>query len=165
MTTLAPAPAPDFITPFAIDDMLCFAAYSTSLAFSRFYKPMLDRMGLTYPQFLVLSLLWREDDQTVGRLGERLFLESNTLTPLIKRLEAADLVTRTRDAADERVVRVRLTEAGCALAADAGCLAQAVMDQTDLTPEAMAQLRDGLTTIRDQLRLGVQTDVEDDQRA
>jgi DNA-binding MarR family transcriptional regulator len=101
----------------------------------------------------------------VGRLGERLFLESNTLTPLIKRLETADLVTRTRDAADERVVRVRLTEAGRALAVDAGCLAQAVMEQTNLTPEAMAQLRDGLITLRDQLRLGVQTDVEDGQRA
>ncbi|MFN7127621.1 MAG: MarR family winged helix-turn-helix transcriptional regulator [Brevundimonas sp.] len=163
MTT--PAPAPDVQTPFAVEDMLCFAAYSASLAFNRFYKPMLDRMGLTYPQFLVLSLLWREDDQTVGRLGERLFLESNTLTPLIKRLEAAGLVARARDAADERVVRVRLTEAGRALAVDAGCLAQAVMDQTNLTPEAMARLRDGLTTIRDQLRLGVQTDVEDGQRA
>lgn len=145
--------------------MLCFAAYSASLAFSRFYKPLLDRMSLTYPQFLVLSLLWREDDQTVGRLGERLFLESNTLTPLIKRLEAAGLVARARDVADERVVRVRLTEAGRALAVDASCLAQAVMDQTNLTPEAMAGLRDGLITVRDQLRLGVQTTVEDDQRA
>ncbi len=144
---------------------MCFATYSATMAFNRFYKPMLDRMGLTYPQFLVLSLLWREDDQAVGRLGERLFLESNTLTPLIKRLETADLVTRTRDAADERVVRVRLTEAGRALAVDAGCLAQAVMEQTNLTPEAMAQLRDGLITLRDQLRLGVQTDVEDGQRA
>jgi DNA-binding MarR family transcriptional regulator len=101
----------------------------------------------------------------VGRLGERLFLESNTLTPLIKRLEAAGLVARARDVADERVVRVRLTEAGRALAVDAGCLGQAVMDQTNLTPEAMAGLRDGLITVRDQLRLGVQTTVEDDQRA
>ncbi|GLK48798.1 MarR family transcriptional regulator [Brevundimonas intermedia] len=165
MTTSAPAPAPDPQTPFAVDDMLCFAAYSASLAFSRFYKPLLDRMSLTYPQFLVLSLLWREDDQTVGRLGERLFLESNTLTPLIKRLEAAGLVARARDVADERVVRVRLTDAGRALAVGAGCLAQAVMAQTNLTPEAMARLRDGLITVRDQLRLGVQTTVEDDQRA
>lgn len=145
--------------------MLCFAAYSASLAFNRFYKPMLDRMGLTYPQFLVLSLLWREDDQTVGRLGERLFLESNTLTPLIKRLEAAGLVARARDAADERVVRVRLTEAGRALSADAGCLAPAVMARTNLAPEVLTQLRDGLTTIRDELRLGVPTDGEDGQRA
>ena len=141
-------------TPLAIDDMLCFAAYSASLAFNRFYKPILDRMGLTYPQFLAMNLLWREDDQTVGRLGERLFLESNTVTPLIKRLEASGLVTRARDAADERVVRVRLTEAGRALAADAGCLAQAVADHTDLTPETLARLRDGLASLRDQLRLG-----------
>jgi MarR family transcriptional regulator, organic hydroperoxide resistance regulator len=151
--------------PFAVDDMLCFAAYSASLAFNRFYKPMLDRMGLTYPQFLAMSLLWREDGQTVGRLGERLFLESNTVTPLIKRLEVAGLVTRARDAADERVVRVRLTEAGRALAADAGCLAQAVVDRTDLTPEAMVQLRDGLASLRDQLRLGVQTEGDDGRLA
>ncbi|WP_395944223.1 MarR family winged helix-turn-helix transcriptional regulator [Brevundimonas sp.] len=144
--------SPDLETPFAVDDMLCFAAYSASLAFNRFYKPMLDRMGLTYPQFLVLSLLWREDDQTVGRLGERLFLESNTLTPLIKRLEAAGLVARARDTADERVVRVRLTDAGRALAAEAGCLPPAVQAATDLTPEAMMQLRDGLAVLRDQLR-------------
>ena len=78
----------------AVDDMMCFAAYSANLAFNRFYKPLLDRMGLTYPQFLAMALLWREDEQTVGRLGEQLFLESNTLTPLIKRLEAAGLVTR-----------------------------------------------------------------------
>ncbi|WAC60068.1 MarR family winged helix-turn-helix transcriptional regulator [Brevundimonas sp. SL130] len=165
MSTPAPAPAPDLQTPFAVDDMLCFAAYSASLAFSRFYKPMLDRMGLTYPQFLVLSLLWREDDQTVGRLGERLFLESNTLTPLIKRLEAADLVTRARDAADERVVRVRLTDNGRALAVDAGCLAQAVMERTDLTPETMVQLRDGLAKLRNQLRLGAQAMEDDGQHA
>lgn len=154
-----------FDTPFAVDDMLCFAAYSASLAFNRFYKPMLDRMGLTYPQFLAMNLLWREDDQTVGRLGERLFLESNTVTPLVKRLEAAGLVTRARDAADERVVRVRLTEAGRALAADAGCLVQAVADRTDLTPEAMMQLRDGLASLRDQLRLGAQGMGNDGQPA
>ena len=87
MSEAAPSPA-----PMAVDDMLCFAAYSANLAFNRFYKPLLDRMGLTYPQFLAMALLWREDEQTVGRLGEQLFLESNTLTPLIKRLEAAGLL-------------------------------------------------------------------------
>lgn len=160
---MSQSPAPE--APFAVDDMLCFAAYSASLAFNRFYKPMLDRMGLTYPQFLAMSLLWREDDQTVGRLGERLFLESNTVTPLIKRLEAAGLVTRARDAADERVVRVRLTEAGRALSAEAGCLVQAVANRTDLTPEAMVQLRDGLAGLRDQLRLGAQAMEGDGQPA
>lgn len=133
--------------------MLCFAAYSASLAFNRFYKPMLDKMGLTYPQFLAMTLLWREDNQTVGQLGERLFLESNTLTPLIKRLEAAGLVERARDRADERVVRVSLTSSGKDLAAQAGCLPAAVQGATDLSPEAMFELRDGLARLRDQLRV------------
>lgn len=136
----------------AVDDMLCFAAYSANLAFNRFYKPLLDRMGLTYPQYLAMALLWREDGQTVGQLGERLFLESNTLTPLIKRLEAAGLVTRARDKADERVVRVSLTEAGRALAVEAACLPQSVQDATEMTPETMMGLRDGLNALRDQLR-------------
>ena len=136
----------------AVDDMLCFAAYSANLAFNRFYKPLLDRMGLTYPQSLAMALLWREDEQTVGRLGEQLFLESNTLTPLIKRLEAAGLVTRARDRADERVVRVSLTDAGRALAVGAACLPQSVLDATEMTPEALTDLRQGLGALRDKLR-------------
>lgn len=138
--------------PLAVDELLCFAAYSTSLAFNRFYKPMLERMGLTYPQFLAMSLLWGEDGQTVGQLGDQLFLESNTLTPLIKRLEAAGLVRRERADDDERVVRVRLTDAGRAAAEDAACLPAAVISATSQTPEAMERLRDGLTALRDQLR-------------
>lgn len=136
----------------AVDDMLCFAAYSANLAFNRFYKPLLDRMSLTYPQFLAMALLWREDEQTVGRLGEQLFLESNTLTPLIKRLEAAGLVTRARDKADERVVRVSLTDAGRALAVEAACLPQSVLDAAEMTPEALTDLRQGLGALRDKLR-------------
>ena len=142
----------------AVDDMLCFAAYSANLAFNRFYKPLLDRMGLTYPQYLAMALLWRDDGQTVGQLGERLFLESNTLTPLIKRLEAAGLVTRTRDKADERVVRVSLTEAGRALAVEAACLPQSVQNATEMTPETMMGLRDGLKVLRDQLRASAPAD-------
>lgn len=142
----------------AVDDMLCFAAYSANLAFNRFYKPLLDRMGLTYPQYLAMALLWRDDGQTVGQLGERLFLESNTLTPLIKRLEAAGLVTRARDKADERVVRVSLTEAGRALAVEAACLPQSVQDATEMTPETMMGLRDGLKVLRDQLRASAPAD-------
>ena len=136
----------------AVDDMLCFAAYSANLAFNRFYKPLLDRMSLTYPQFLAMALLWREDEQTVGRLGQQLLLESNTLTPLIKRLEAAGLVTRARDKADERVVRVSLTDAGRALAVEAACLPQSVLDAAEMTPEALTDLRQGLGALRDKLR-------------
>ncbi|WP_374390858.1 MarR family winged helix-turn-helix transcriptional regulator [Brevundimonas sp.] len=138
--------------PLGVDDMLCFAAYSASLAFNRLYKPMLERMGLTYPQLLAMSLLWEQDDRTVGQIGERLFLETNTVTPLIKRLEAAGLVTRTRARDDERVVRVRLTDAGRALASEAGCLPEAVLDASGMTPEALGEMTRALGGLRDRLR-------------
>lgn len=95
--------------------MLCFAIYSAGHAFTRVYKPLLDKLGLTYPQFLVLTVLWDQDGLALKQVGERLFLDSGTLTPLIKRLEAAGLVRRQRDAADERHVRVSLTQQGRAL--------------------------------------------------
>ena len=98
-----------------LDNFLCFAIHSTSHAIQRANKPLLDALGLTYPQFLVMVVLWNEDDQTVGAIGERLFLESSTLTPLLKRLEAAGFITRARDAKDERQVRIRLTEEGRAV--------------------------------------------------
>ncbi|EFG9153184.1 MarR family transcriptional regulator, partial [Escherichia coli] len=87
--------------PFTLDDQLCFTLYSTSMAITRVYKPMLDRLGLTYPQYLVLHVLWDEDGRTIGAIAERLALESSTVTPLVKRLEAAGLVQRQRDARDE----------------------------------------------------------------
>ena len=102
-------------TKLDLDNFLCFAVHSTAQAIGRANKPMLDKLGLTYPQYLVMVVLWAEDDQTVGRIGEKLYLESNTLTPLLKRLEAAGYVQRTRDAADERQVRIRLTDQGRAL--------------------------------------------------
>ena len=104
-----PAPA---AVPNGLADYLCFSTYSANLAFNRVYKPLLDALGLTYPQYLALVLLWAEDDQTVGQLGDKLFLESNTLTPLLKRLEALGHVARSRDPKDERVVRIRLTDKG-----------------------------------------------------
>src|SRR5215475_10610945 len=95
-----------------LDEFLCFAVYSANLAFNRTYKPLLDELGLTYPQYLVLVVLYREDDQTVGGLGEKLFLDSSTLTPLLKRMEGAGYITRQRDPEDERQVRIRLTARG-----------------------------------------------------
>jgi len=95
-----------------LDDFLCFAIYSANLAVNRVYKPLLDQLGLTYPQYLVLVVLYEEDDQTVGRLGDKLFLDSSTLTPLLKRMESVGYVTRQRDPQDERQVRVRLTQQG-----------------------------------------------------
>src|SRR5260221_8905223 len=98
-----------------VEEFLCFTVYSTVHAFNRVYKPLLDELGLTYPQYLVMVSLWAKDDQTVGELGEALVLESSTLTPLLKRLEAAGNLTRTRDACDGRQVRGRLTTARRAL--------------------------------------------------
>lgn len=102
-----------------LDQFLCFSVYAAGLAFNRVYKPLLDRFGITYPQYLAIVALSSKDGQKVSELGERLFLESNTLTPLIKRLESAGLVSRVRDAQDERVVRVTLTPAGRSLADEA----------------------------------------------
>jgi DNA-binding MarR family transcriptional regulator len=93
-------------------DFLCFAVYSTNLAFGKVYRPLLEELGLTYTQYVTVVALSEEDDQTVSGLGEKLFLESNTLTPILKKLEAMGHLERTRDPTDERQVRIRLTEAG-----------------------------------------------------
>ena len=95
-----------------LGDFLCFAVYSANLAFGRAYKPILDQVGLTYPQYITIVALWEEDNQTVSSLGDKLFLESNTLTPMLKKLEAMGYVRRQRSAADERQVVVSLTDAG-----------------------------------------------------
>jgi DNA-binding MarR family transcriptional regulator len=95
-----------------LDDFLCFAMYSANLAFNRVYKPVLDELGLTYPQYIVLVALYEQDDQTVSGLGDKLFLDSSTLTPLLKRMEAMGHLTRQRNPQDEREVRLRLTPQG-----------------------------------------------------
>ena len=107
--TVLPAPS------VALDDQLCFALYAASRAVTARYRPMLDELGLTYPQYLVMMLLWEQDQQTVGQLGARLALDSGTLSPLLKRLTAAGLVTRHRRVEDERSVAIALTDAGRAL--------------------------------------------------
>lgn len=143
--TTAPAADP-------MDGFLCFAVYSTGLLFNRVYKPLLDDLGLTYPQYLAIVLLHAEDNQTVGELGDKLFLESNTLTPLIKRLEAAGLVTRRRDTTDERVVRVSLTAEGRAVAKRAECLPEEILKATGISAEELAKVQKALVTIRGNLR-------------
>lgn len=111
---------PDIPSPsVALDDQLCFALYAASRAVTARYRPMLDQMGLTYPQYLVMMLLWEADGQTVGQLGSRLALDSGTLSPLLKRLTAAGLVTRHRRVDDERSVSILLTDAGRALQSQA----------------------------------------------
>lgn len=135
-----------------LDGFLCFAAYSTSLAFNRLYKIVLDELGLTYPQYLVIVALLHRDGQTVSEIGEQLFLESNTLTPLIKRLESAGLVTRRRDSADERVVRVSLTAQGRGLADRIACVPSDVLKATGMTVEELVALQKGLSRLGDNLR-------------
>src|SRR5947208_4619808 len=103
------------LDPQRLDNQICFAVYSATHAFNRVYKPLLDRLGLTYPQYLVMLVLWERDDVAVKEIGERLFLDSGTLTPLLKRLEAAGLIKRTRSKQDERQVLISLTAQGEAL--------------------------------------------------
>lgn len=111
-----PAPSPQTENEGRkLSNFLCFAIYSANLAFGRAYKPILDALGLTYTQYIAMVALTEEDDQTVGTLGEKLFLESNTLTPILKKLESVGYVRRQRDPADERQVRVSLTAAGRSL--------------------------------------------------
>ena len=110
----------------ALDHQLCFALYAASLAMTKAYKPLLAPLGLTYPQYLVMLVLWEGDGLTVSQLGARLALDSGTLTPLLKRLEAQALVQRQRDATDERRVRLQLTASGRALRAQALAVPQAI---------------------------------------
>lgn len=134
-----------------LDSMLCFAIYATGHAFTRFYKPRLEALDLTYPQYLVLIVLWERDDITVNALGHRLFLDSGTITPLIKRLEARGLVTRRRDEDDERQVRIRLTPEGRALQDKALAVPLTIAKGTGLTREDVDRLRAELLTLRDRL--------------
>ena len=130
-------------------DFLCFAVYSANLAFGRAYRPILDELGLTYPQYIAIVALWEEDDQTVSHLGEKLFLESNTLTPILKKLESMGYLTRRRDPKDERQVRVSLTEAGRRLREKG--LTMNLIKQTRLPPEEFAKLQKAVSNLRDSL--------------
>lgn len=121
--------------PVPLDDQLCFSLYMANIAINRTYKPMLDKMGITYPQYLVLSALAEEDGLTVGAIAERLSLESSTITPPVKRLEQAGLVERRRSTTDERQVHVWLTEPGYALVAESKCLGDTLIERSGMTPE------------------------------
>lgn len=142
-------PAKKLTPNVGLDDNLCFAVYSAGHAFNKIYKPLLDPLGLTYPQYLVMSVLWAKDDQTIGSLGEKLYLESNTLTPLVKRLEALGYVARSRDPDDERQVCVRLTKHGAALRAQARKIPACILEATGLSPEDLHRLQTELSCVRD----------------
>jgi DNA-binding MarR family transcriptional regulator len=150
----APAPAPAAVNAgwLALDRQLCFALYSASLSMTKLYKPLLDPLGLTYPQYLVMLALWERDGETVGQLGARLFLDSGTLTPLLKRLEAQGLLQRQRDAADERRVLLSLTPAGQALREQAEAVPRSVACATACELDEIAQLTRQLQDLRRRLQ-------------
>ena len=135
----------------ALDNQFCFALYSASLAMTKTYKPLLDRLGLTYPQYLVMLVLWQQDDLLVKSIGEKLFLDSGTLTPLLKRLEASGLIARTRDQQDERQVRITLTREGRAMKRKAQEIPAQVMCASGQSAQTLTTLRNQLASIRDDL--------------
>ena len=143
-------PAPKGPSPF--DAMLCFDVYAVNLAFGRIYKPLLDPLGLTYPQFLVMMALWARNAQSVGCIGETLGLDSSTLTPLIKRLEAAHMVTRQRDTQDERRVIVSLTEHGSGLRSRSGHVLDCMTEATSLDSKEIGVLQGKLRALRASLQ-------------
>ena len=137
--------------PLKLDSMLCFAVYAAGHAFTRFYKPRLDALGLTYPQYLVFLVLWEQDGLTVKALGEKLFLDSGTITPLVKRLEARGLLRRQRDDEDERQVRIFLTPEGRALRAKALAVPLAVGKALGEQAAEAGDLRRSLQQLRERL--------------
>jgi len=145
----------DYPFPLPLERQLGYGLYSAFMAVSRTYKPWLDKLGLTYPQYLVLCVLWEDDDQTIGSIAARLDLEPSTITPLMKRLEQAGHVTRQRNPADERQVKVKLTEQGRALRAETRSLADALYStsgQAGMTVADIADLNRRVTALRDMFR-------------
>jgi len=135
-----------------LDNQLCFAVYAAAHAFNATYKPLLEPLGLTYPQYLAMLVLWQEDGVTVSHIGGRLGLDSGTLTPLLKRLEGAGLLSRIRDAADERQVRITLTAAGRALKQKAKGIPPELLCATGLTLAEIGALRGRLEALAANLR-------------
>ena len=138
--------------PIPLARQLGFGLYSAFMAVSRTYKPWLDKLGLTYPQYLVMCVLWEDDDQTIGGIAARLDLESSTITPLMKRLEQAGHVVRQRSASDERQVRVTLTAQGRALRAETRTLADALYGKAGMTEAEVADLNQRVTALREAFR-------------
>lgn len=134
--------------PPPLQDQLCYAIYTAGIAIQRAYKPLLDELGMTYPQYLVLNVLWNEDGQTVGAIAHALALESSTLTPLLKRLETSGLLRRTRNLSNERQVVIALTEEGRALQHKAGCLSDTLLEASTQTPQDLATLNRDVRHLR-----------------
>jgi MarR family transcriptional regulator, organic hydroperoxide resistance regulator len=135
-----------------LDNQLCFALYSTSLAMTRVYKPLLDEIGLTYPQYLAMLVLWEKDGLMVSELGERLYLDSGTLTPLLKRLETSGLIARIRAVEDERRVHLTLTAAGRKLKTKAAKIPGCILSATQCSIPELMTLTQQVQALREQLK-------------
>ncbi|ESK57001.1 MarR family winged helix-turn-helix transcriptional regulator [Acinetobacter tjernbergiae] len=134
-----------------LDNQLCFLIYSTNLALNQVYRQLLAPLGLTYPQYLVMLVLWEKDQLSVSEIGERLFLESSTLTPLLKKLEISQLITRKRSAKDERQVIISLTQQGHNLKLKAVDIPNQISQAASCTPSTLNNLKDQISTLRDNL--------------
>lgn len=139
----------DIAKQINLDVLICFATYSLSHAFGRYYRPMLDKLGLTYPQFVVMMVLWDHGQTTMKTLSEKVMLDSNTLTPLLKKLETAGLVTRSRSKADERVLDVTPTERAMTLKLDGQRAAVAIAEASGESLEGVMELQLRLTRMRE----------------
>lgn len=153
-----PTQALSAINQLALDNQYCFALYSASHAMTKTYKPMLDRLGLTYPQYLVMLVLWENDAILVKEIGARLFLDSGTLTPLLKRLETNGLVSRNRDPHDERQVRIVLSAHGRALREQAAQIPEQVLCASGQDLGTLGKLRTVLSRVRDDMFKALDSD-------
>ena len=134
-----------------LDSQLCFSLYAATIAINRTYKPMLDKLGLTYPQYLVLSTLWEQDGLTVTAIADRLYLDPSMITPLVKRLEVAGFLTRRRNPKDERQVIVSLAPKGRSLNERTSCLTDTLLERSGQTPEQLVRLNKQVQKLRDAL--------------
>lgn len=147
MSALSKMPS-DRNDPLLLSNQVCFALYSAQHAMTRVYRPVLDALGVTYPQYLVMLVLWEEEGCAVKGLGERLGLDSGTLTPLLKRLESQGLIRRSRDAVDERIVRIHLTPQGKSLKDKAQAVPGHILAASGRTTPELGELRDDLKRLR-----------------
>ena len=135
-----------------LDNQLCFALYSTSLQMTKVYKPLLQQLGLTYPQYIAMLVLWEQDGITVGEISARMLTDPGSLTPLLKRLEGEGLITRKRSASDERVVELRLTDKGRELRQQAESIPACILAASSLSLEELGRLKNELVELRGSLQ-------------
>ena len=147
-----------FTSPPPLSEHICYSIYSMNLAIQRAYKPALDSLGLTYPQYLVMNLLWGRDGQTVSSLADQLDLVPSTLTPMLKRLESSGLVKRTRNPEDERQVLIGLTARGKKLRSSSGCVAQTMLDKSGMDMSELKVLNEQISVLLSRLKDGVDRD-------